>query len=433
MTRLVLLGVSVRALAQPVRGSRGGVVGVDFFGDRDREGSVKTLALGRDLGLPPSARGLAAAARRLCAEAVVYCANLENHPEVVAGMARRCDVAGNGAAVLRAVRDPRRLRKVCREEGLAYPVTLLPGEEGGADPRDGWLVKRVRSGGGHGVRRWDGGCLAPGTVLQREVEGTPASVAFAADGRDCRVFGFSEQLIGRAALGAAGHAWCGSLLPFATGGEAEDVLSQATLLARRLTSRFALRGVNGADVIVSRDERGRPSVWLVEVNPRYSASMELVQWASGLDVLALHLDACAGRLPDVAAPAQPSGFFGKGVVYARGPVTVPCTDGWRDLGRRDVPHEGERVGRGHPVCTVLVRGATHDECLRLIERRAAGVYADLAGGAATSGEVRTEARGTGTRGRGAGAGASPHGAGAPSRPGAVVSRDTIDLIGKVVR
>lgn len=375
MTRLVLVGVSVRALAEPLPGRARAALGVDFFGDRDREHSVETYALGRDLGLPASASGLAAAARRLRADAVVYCANLENHPDVVAWLAQGCEVLGNGADVLRDVRDPGRLRDVCREAGIAYPATLLPGEEHAADPRERWLVKRVRSGGGHGVTPWRGARAAPGHVLQRFVDGTPASVAFAADGRDCRVFGFCEQLVGLRAFGASGFTWCGNILPFAASPpEAGDLLAQVTRLAEELTRRFGLRGVNGADVIVTRDGEGLPGVCLLEVNPRYSASMELVQWGRGLDVLGLHLEACAGRLPEARAAAGPSVFWGKAVVYARDAVTVPSTDTWRGRSRRDVPYEGQRVARGHPVCTVLAEGGSREECLRLLEQRADDVY-----------------------------------------------------------
>ena len=407
MTGLVLIGVSVRALAQPVAGARRGVTGVDFFGDRDRERGVETLALARDLGLPASAEGLAEAAVRLRAETVVYCANLENHPDVVEALARRCEVAGNDAGTVREVRDPRRLRVFCREAGVAYPETLVPGEEHEADPLRGWLVKRVRSGGGHGIRPWTGSRLAPGHILQEVVDGVPASVSFAADGSDCRVFAFCEQLAGRAAFGAAGFTWCGNLLPFtAAAGSSGELHRQATVLARKLSRRFGLRGVNGADVIVSQ-AGGRVRLHLLEVNPRYSASMELAQWACGLDVLHLHLEACAGRLPDDAAAPEPAGCFGKAVVYARDAVTVPGTDAWAGLGRRDVPYRGERVGRGHPLCTVVARGADRAEVVRLLERRAAEVYAGLAPAA---------------RGEQAGGGVGRDG-----------RRESFELIGKVVR
>ena len=101
---------------------------------------------------------------------------------------------------------------VCREAGIAHPVTLLRGEEGRAG-RGRWLRKRLRSGGGHGIAPWDGAALDDAHLLQAEVDGRAASVAFVADGRDSRIFGLTEQLLGRSALGGSGFAWCGNVLP----------------------------------------------------------------------------------------------------------------------------------------------------------------------------------------------------------------------------
>ncbi len=70
--------------------------------------------------------------------------------------------------------------------------------------------------------------------------------------------------------------------------------------------------------------------------------------------------------------------------------------------RRDVPHEGQRVARGHPVCTVLAEGGGRDDCLRLLEQRANDVYLEL-----THSRARARSRTRGER--------------------------TFDLIGKAVR
>ena len=131
---------------------RGGheVVAVDFFGDRDQARFAESYALQRDLGLPATAEGLSAATRRIAADAVVYGANLENHPEVIGELTTGLRVLGNAAEVVREVRDWALLRRVCLEAGIAHPVTLLRGEEGRAR-RGRWLKKRVRSGGGHGI------------------------------------------------------------------------------------------------------------------------------------------------------------------------------------------------------------------------------------------------------------------------------------------
>lgn len=379
--RLVLLGVSTRALAESPAARDGCVAAVDFFGDRDLEGVVETYALGRDLRLPATAQGLGEAALRLGAERVVYGANLENHPDVVGELERRCEVVGNGAEAVRRVRDWRILREVCRSEGVACAPTLLPGEEGRASRRTDWLVKRARSGGGHGIRSWDGEAIGADHVLQQRLPGVPASIAFAADGVRSVVFAFSEQLVGQREFGGSGYVWCGNVL---RGGPpaADDLGAQLAKLAAVLTRRFGLRGVNGADVLVTGAEGECRTAWLIEVNPRYSASMELAQRAWGTDVLALHVAAYGGVLPAGMRDTTRLSYHGKAVVYAQRAVRVPCTDGWLEADRRDVPHEGQYIAAGHPVCTVRASATQRAACLELLREQARAVYGELDGGIA---------------------------------------------------
>jgi hypothetical protein len=277
------------------------------------------------------------------------------------------------------VRDWGTLREFCREAGIPHPVTLLPGEERRALAGGRWLTKPVRSGGGHGIRPWDGKPLDESHILQAEVEGRSASVAFVANGRESRVVGLAEQLVGRGEFGASGFTWSGNILPL------DPALSDGGLLLRRveemvarLTRRFELRGVNGADLIVGTEPDGALCPYLVEVNPRYSASMELVERAYGANVFSLHLEGVDGRLPEFSVGGRlRSRFLGKAVVYARQTVTVGCTDRWMEQGIRDVPLSGQRIEAGHPVCTVFAEGRDRQECFDGLLLQAAARYREI--------------------------------------------------------
>ena len=79
------------------------------------------------------------------------------------------------------------------------------------------------------------------------MDGRAASVAFVADGREGRVFGLTEQLVGRSALGGSGFAWCGNVLPLELpGADAASVRAQLEHMVSCLTRHFGLVGVNGA-------------------------------------------------------------------------------------------------------------------------------------------------------------------------------------------
>jgi predicted ATP-grasp superfamily ATP-dependent carboligase len=364
--RILVVGLSTRAIAESAVRSGHQIVTLDYFGDRDQRALVENVALRRDLGFPFSAAALLRASRRLDFQAVIYVSNLENHPDVVEELARGRVLLGNAPVVLRQVRDWRTLRTFCREAGIPHPTTLLPGEEKQADPTIRWLRKPVRSGGGHGVRFWAGERLDEAHVLQAYVKGQPASAVFVADGRRCVLLGLTEQLVGREELGGRGFTWCGNILPLSLPApEIEAVVGSVRKMAESLTRSFGLRGVNGLDFILGRDEACRPAPYLVEVNPRYTGSMELVERAYGFNVFSLHLEAMAGRLPDFSlGNREGCPYFGKGIVYARRTVTMPETAGWRGKGRRDIPFPGERIAARRPICTALAQGETRDECWR---------------------------------------------------------------------
>jgi predicted ATP-grasp superfamily ATP-dependent carboligase len=377
--RIILLGVTTRAMAESAVADGHHVVAVDFFGDRDQASVAESYGLSRDLGLPATATGLVEGARLVGGDAVVYGSSFENHPEAIDELAGRWIVLGNPADVVREVRDWALLRRFCREEGIAYPETLLPGEEGRADTRR-WLKKPQRSGGGHGVVVWDGSGLDDDHLLQAEVGGTPASVAFVADGRKSQVFGLTEQMIGEPELGGSGFAWCGNLSPLRLPAEHKDpVRAEIERMTARLTCRFGLVGVNGADLVIGRDAGGAVRPYLIEVNPRFSGSMELAEAACDAGAFTLHLEGVEGRLPRALAGRRDlAGCAGKGVVYAKRTVTVGDTGEWRSRGLRDVPWPGQRIAAGHPLCTVLAHASDPTACRHGLFAAARQIYADCA-------------------------------------------------------
>jgi uncharacterized protein len=120
--------------------------------------------------------------------------------------------------------------------------------------------------------------------------------------------------------------------------------------------------------------------WVVEVNPRPVASLETIEAVHGVPAFAAHLEACAGRPPPgvTARPlAEPAGAAGKAVLYATEDVRVPDTSEWPDRGIRDVPHPGEPIAAGRPICTLVATGHTPEAVLADLEERAAALRGEL--------------------------------------------------------
>jgi predicted ATP-grasp superfamily ATP-dependent carboligase len=373
---ILLVAVSARMLAELAVRSGHEVVAFDRFGDLD----LRALCPAR--GVPGPMAEIVEAAAGAEAPSVICGAGLENRPDLVERLAKGRELLGCPPSVLARVRDPAVLGASLRAAGFHHPRTYTPpihdpgssagspgSGGGGHNPRSSagpfgsgqegrWLRKPVRGGGGRGIREWGGEELPDGVMLQERIDGVPCSVAAAGDGRAAVVLGVTEQLIGRASLGGRGFAWCGNVT--------RSPMPDADAICDHLAAEFGLIGLFGVDFVWDGEH-----AWVVEVNPRPTGSLELF----GAAAFDAHLEACAGRLPARAAPAD--GAAGKAIVYATHDTDVGDTSEWPARGIRDVPHPGERIDAGNPICTLLATGPTPEAVLAELDDRAAALRAEL--------------------------------------------------------
>jgi uncharacterized protein len=338
------------------------VVAFDLFGDLDLRRSASRVVA------RPGLSALVDAAAEVAARGVVYGASFENHPALVARLAERHALLGNTAPRLRAVRDPRRLAAALRDAGLAYPRTFATPP---ADRSVLWLRKPLRGGGGTRVRAWRGGRLPAGVVVQERIEGVACSAAAVGDGVDAVVLGITEQLVGQPTFGVRGYRWCGNVVPpRLPAGERDALLGQARAICSCLAAAFALRGLFGVDLVWDGER-----AWTLEVNPRPTASLEAIEEAHGMAVFGAHVRACAGELPQLEIPRR--GAAGKAVLFATEDVVIGDSERWLERGVRDVPHPGERIAAGRPICTVVATAATPEDALAGLEEQATRLRSEL--------------------------------------------------------
>jgi predicted ATP-grasp superfamily ATP-dependent carboligase len=151
--------------------------------------------------------------------------------------------------------------------------------------------------------------------------------------------------------------------------EQPELSEVAGSLASAVTENFEVRGLNGIDFIATN---GVP--WPIEVNPRYSASMELLERAEAVSIFQVHEQACRGSLPVIGA-RRSAQVHGKAVVFARRNIVMRDTREWMDdTSLADIPHPGERILRGRPICTVFASGDDAHSCYERLVTRAAAVY-----------------------------------------------------------
>jgi predicted ATP-grasp superfamily ATP-dependent carboligase len=385
---LIVIGASVRALAASARAAGWSVRAADLFRDVDLRESA-AVATRIPAPYPASLEAVVAA---WPVAAWCYTGALENHPDLVDRIAARHPLAGNDGTLLRAVRDPDVLAALVRAAGLDFPETR---DSPVGVPVDGtWLVKPRAGAGGRGIARWTGHPLPrrTGWIWQRHVAGEPWSAAFVFAPAGWRLLGGARQLVGEPWCGARPFTWCGAVdvppehLPV-------GVRRQLDQLARALAA-LGLVGLAGVDLVLDGDSR----VHVLEVNPRFTASMELCERARGESLAGLHLAACGlpapGHPSPPSAPAPPNGAtWAKAVLFATERLTVDgrllarllelraewavVDRGWPGLA--DIPAVGTVVAAGSPAVTIFASGRDAAAAGDTLQRRAETVAALLTG------------------------------------------------------
>ncbi len=362
---LLIVASSGRALAASAARRGLPVVVLDLYNDLDTRGlSLASRAVAGRSGRFDSRRLLAAAAE-LCP--VQRCAGLicgsgfEARTGLLKKLAEGRTLFGNRPDTVALVKDPARFFALLDRLRIAHPaVTLEPPR----DP-DGWLVKRAGAAGGSHVRHAGKRHRARAhRYFQRLSSGRVLSVLFAADGARARVIGFNEQW-------TAGVPWCA---PYCYGGAVTCTdLPQgiATTIAQaldRLVAATGLVGVNGLDFILDGDR-----LFVLEVNPRPTATIDLYDADVEAGVVALHLRACRGDLP--AAPAL-SRTRAHAIVYAATALRVPASVSWPSW-CTDLPEAGSLIPVGAPVCSVHCEAGTARQARRLLQARREQIEASL--------------------------------------------------------
>ncbi len=388
---VIVVGASTRAFAESAARAGWRVHAADLFGDLDLEAASVAVRRLRGDGPTGYPAGLPAAVAAFPPGPCAYTGAVENHPEVIAAIARTRPLAGCGPAAIAVVRDHARLAALVGGAGLKSPATVATPD---GVPLDGsFLVKPVRTAGGRGIARWYGQLLSAAGpfVWQEHVAGENWSAAFVADRHGCRLVAATRQLVGCDWCGAKPFAYCGSIdVPLAA--LAADVREAFERLGTALATIDGLVGLIGVDAVV--DAAGR--VHVIEVNPRPTASMELAERATGRSIAALHLAACGLASPPKPGLPATAGIWAKAVVFTAESVSPSpgaiaalaaawnAADGLAAIA--DIPAAGEVVPSGGPLVTVFARGADAAAALGVLRERVAAVRAAFSPRAAVPGE-----------------------------------------------
>lgn len=296
----------------------------------------------------------------------MYTGALENHARFVQGMARQRPLWGNAKDALTRCRDPKYVSNVLRSVGMPAPE-VDPGVET-FSPSRRWLLKPRRGASGVGIRFG-----APGESIQDSrdayfqefIEGEPLALLFLGGERTARLLGLTRQLIGVPWLHAAPFRYCGSIGPLQPSMIQCPSLEE---LGHVLASECFLAGLFGVDGVLREG-----TFWPVEINPRYTASVEVLEYATQTPLLGFHAHVFTHHqlpsLPVLVAERT----IGKAILYAREDLHFPAEGPWMAELRSprpihelpafaDIPAAGERVEAGKPIFTFFAAANSAAAC-----------------------------------------------------------------------
>jgi predicted ATP-grasp superfamily ATP-dependent carboligase len=397
--RIALVGASVRSAAQSALRAGYQPVGADLFADSDLEGKNRLV---RITDYPA---GLASWLAQTPCAGWIYTGGLENYPNQVAAMAAERPLLGCGDNVLQAVRSPQRLAASLEGAGLRFPKTVVfadalsskanPGSLQMASGR--WLQKTYRGSGGSGVSslalagvQLEADGPMENSYVQQYIEGRSCSALFLACADRSELLGITGQLVGELWTGAAPYQYCGSIGPWSClpAGVNEEVERIGAVLVKA----FGLVGLFGVDLIIAGSQ-----VWTLEVNPRYTASVEILERASGLLAMGQHVRACqqqrdqqveVSRSASSFQSASTSPYHGKVILFAQQDVAIQQEFTQWALGSKsqegfsplaDIPRPGTAIRERQPVLTLFAAGESIDEVEGGLRQRVARVEQKLYG------------------------------------------------------
>jgi uncharacterized protein len=354
---LAIVGASARAAAASAVRVGFQVAAADLFADAD----LSSIAAATKIEHYPA--GFASWLQQLQPQpdAWMYTGALENHPDLVDAMAEGVPLWGNSGPVLQQVRSPSRLAEVLQKANLRFPE--MRASSAGL-PRDGsWLMKTGRGASGSGVRIFaDNVVDQSDVVFQQRIAGPSYSAVYVAASGNATLLGVVRQLVGVPWLGAREFQYCGAIGPTNFSASIEDELGRiGTVFSRQ----FQLVGLFGVDLVIDGDR-----VWTIEVNPRYTASVEVIERGIGACSIARHGAACTGVAHNASRDENAFTPQGKAIVFAKHDIKISSRlaknllaeanqTSWPTLA--DIPIPATVIKCGQPVLTVFAESALSEQ------------------------------------------------------------------------
>ncbi len=134
-----------------------------------------------------------------------------------------------------------------------------------------------------------------------------------------------------------------------------------------LIKEFKLLGSNGVDYILDNDGELK----VIEINPRFQGTYELVEKVMNINLLEAHIKACEGELIEIPSI---EGYAVKKIIYARkqisiGNLNIPNV--------YDIPYEGVKIEKDQPLVSIISSDKNLETAIKDVEIAENEVYKNI--------------------------------------------------------
>lgn len=256
---------------------------------------------------------------------------------------------GNSIQTLSELRHPRSFFQLLTTLQLPYPEVLFNQSDAKTET---WVYKDLSGYGGQSIKPASTALRNETAFYQKWIQGYPASVCFLANGREAQVLNFNQQINLKNNYQLAeihSSLWLNA-----------DLTSRLTQAINAITNATNLRGLCSLDFILNED-----CFYILEVNPRISASAELVPDQENL--FEYHLNALDGVLQNNLV--KQTNMAGHLAYYYANNACVIIDDAVWPACCHDLPVPGSYIAKNAPICTILLMSETHAEWKKELTRQ----------------------------------------------------------------
>lgn len=355
---LILIGASVRALAFSCIRAGYKPWCIDLYADEDLAKKCPTTRIKKSFP-----NEIAALIKAAPIAPILYTGGLENHSSLLDLLAEQREVLGIKGNTLNKLRNTCTLFNLLKSRQINTPGIITNSKD--FNTGSVYLRKPKNRSGGLGIKYFDPSkqpIMNDADFYHQEfINGESRSAIFCFFQTGFELLGVSIQSSGTKFLHADDFLYSGNIGPV---NPCSSELAQLQAIGELLSTNYRPLGLLGMDYIL-KDSK----VFPLEINPRYTASVEVLELATGQNFITKHMHAFGINTTfENPKPIKPS-VIGKAIYYAPNDVLIPEDAPWTSIDQgsclfsdfADIPKSKSVIYKGSPVVTIFAKANSATE------------------------------------------------------------------------